>query len=145
MRFATLLMVALAFVSLGSALAEAQVVTYYSPVVTAAPVTRATVGYGPVVTNYGYGTTFSPAPTYYGSRVTYYAPAPTVSYYSPTPTVSYYAPAPTVNYYAPAPTVTYYAPTTVAAPVYLGKPAVVHSKVYYRGEPVRNLIRSVTP
>lgn len=89
-------------------MADAQVVTYYSPVVTPAPALVPAAG--PTVV-------YRPAPV-----VTYYAPAPTVVY-SPVPTVV-----------APVP-----------APVYVGRPAVIRSKVYYRGQPVRNLLRAVTP
>ncbi len=93
----------------------------------------------------------SPAPV-----VAYYAPAPIVSY-GPVVTASYYTPQ-TVYYSAPAsyyvasPIVTPYyvaspyVPATVAvAPVYYGRAVVVRPKVYVVGEPVRNVLRAVTP
>jgi hypothetical protein len=85
----------------------------------------------------------------------YYAPAPAVaygpvvatSYYAPQ-AVYYSAPAP-VPYYAAAPVATPYyvaSPVPVAvAPVYYGPKVVVRPKVYVRGEPVRNVLRAVTP
>jgi hypothetical protein len=82
----------------------------------------------------------------------YYAPVPTVAYaqvpaitYAPVATTAYYAPAP---YYVAPPVVTpYYVASPVAvpvAPVY-GRPVVVHPKVYVPGQPVRNVVRAVTP
>ena len=88
------------------------------------------------------------------------APAPVVSYYPPAPVVgygpvvatSYYAPTPyyaasPVPYYAAAPVVTpYYVASPLAVgPVYYGRPVIVHPKVYYPGQPVRNVLRAVTP
>jgi len=88
------------------------------------------------------------------------APAPVVSYYPPAPAVtygpvvatSYYAPAP---YYAAAPApyivaspvaAPYYVASPVAVgPLYYGRPVIVRPKVYYPGQPVRNVIRAVTP
>ncbi|MBN2580051.1 MAG: hypothetical protein JXB10_13765 [Pirellulales bacterium] len=73
----------------------------------------------------------------------YYAPAPVyTSCYAPAPVyTSYYAPAPVYTaYYAPAPVYTsYYAPAVV------GVPAVVRTKVYYPGQPVRNVVRAILP
>ena len=77
-------------------------------------------------------------------------PVPVVTYYAPTPTYVYPpAPVPTVTYYsgpaysAAAPT---YAPSVVAyPPVYYGRPVVVRPKVYVYGQPVRNVIRAITP
>jgi len=73
--------------------------------------------------------------------VAYYAPAPVAAYYAPAPV---YVPAPVTSYYAPAPV---YAPAPLyaPAPVVIGRPAVVRSKVYYPGRPVRNFFRAVTP
>ncbi len=73
---------------------------------------------------------------------TYYAPAPVVSY-GPVVSTSYYAPAP---YYVAAPVVTpYYAASPVAvAPVY-GRAVIVRPKVYVVGQPIRNVLRAVTP
>jgi hypothetical protein len=94
----------------------APVVSYYAP----APV----AGYGPVV------------------ATSYYAPAP---YYAASP-VSYYAASP-VPYYvaAPVPAGPVAVGPVAVAPVYYGRPAIVHPKVYYPGQPVRNVLRAVTP
>jgi len=93
----------------------------------------------------------SPAPV-----VAYYAPAPVMSY-SPVVTASYYMPqtvyyAAPASYYVASPVVapyyvaSPYVPATVAvAPLYYGRPVVVRPKVYVAGEPVRNVLRAVTP
>ena len=80
----------------------------------------------------------------------YYAPAPVVSY-GPVVSTSYYAPAPyyaaaPLPYYAASPVVTpYYVARPVAvAPLY-GRPVIVRPKVYVVGQPVRNVLRAVTP
>ena len=103
-----------------------------------------------------YAPTASPAVTY--SPVTTYAPAvnyaPTVTYspvrYVPvanrcvTPTVSYM---PVVARY-PAPNYVTYAPVTGAyatAPAPAGPKVWVHPKVYVEGQPIRNLLRAITP
>jgi hypothetical protein len=85
---------------------------------------------------------------------TYYAPAAPVVTYGPVVAASYYAPAPyyaaPAPYYVAAPVVAapvvapYYAAPMAVAPVY-GRPAIVHPKVYYPGQPVRNVLRAVTP
>lgn len=91
----------------------------------------------------------------YGAPVAV-GPAPVVAYY-PGPVVApvvrvparYYAASPVV---VPAPVyatpVTYEAPV-YAAPVYGGAvyaaPVVVHPKFYVPGQPVRNVLRAVTP
>jgi hypothetical protein len=84
---------------------------------------------------YGAAYTAAYAPAYV--RPAYYAAAPVVRpVYAPvyTPTVSY------ATAFAPAPVPAY------AAPAYAGGPQVwVHPKVYVQGEPVRNLIRAITP
>jgi len=96
----------------------------------------------------------APQTVYYPNRVTsYYAPAmPVTSYMAPVaapiPVTSYYAPTPVTSYYAPtvAPVTAYYAPTVPAlAPVYVGRPAVVRSTVYYPGQPIRNTFRAFGP
>jgi len=83
--------------------------------------------------------------------VSYYTPAPAVGY-GPVVATSYYAPAPysaiaPAPYYVAAPVVTpYYVASPVAVgPVYYGRPAIVRPKVYYPGQPVRNVLRAVTP
>jgi hypothetical protein len=101
--------------------------------------------------------------SYYVPAAVEYTPAPYVSYYAapvaPVSYVSYYAPpvapAPYVSYYAPAaPYVTYYTPYTTYAPVvapyrtYYGVPgASIYGapRVYVPGEPVRNVLKAVTP
>jgi hypothetical protein len=78
---------------------------------------------------------------------TYYAPAPVV--YAPAP-VYVAPPVPVVTYYQ-APLVTYtpgyYAgPAVVAAPVYVRPRAyTVRTRVYVRGQPVRNTLRVLAP
>lgn len=92
---------------------------------------RRVVAYPAPVTAY-----YAPAPGYYAPPVpvTYYAPAPEPVYYAP-------APAPVTTYYAPAPVTAYYGPP---APVVYGRPAVVRTKVYYPGQPVRNFAKAIT-
>lgn len=97
----------------------------------------------------------------------YYVPQVVTSYYQPTvyaapvPYVAQYAaPAPVVYsaYYAPPvivarPRVAYMpvapayvaAPPVAVAPVVVGPTAVIRSKVYYPGRPIRNTIRYVLP
>ncbi|MGO9108610.1 MAG: hypothetical protein ACLP9L_05190 [Thermoguttaceae bacterium] len=77
----------------------------------------------------------------------YYAPAPLVSY-GPVVSTSYYAPIP---YYVASPVVTpYYVASPVAVgavavgPIY-GRPVIVRPKIYVPGQPVRNVLRAVTP
>lgn len=68
--------------------------------------------------------------------------------YSPvTPYGVYGPPVPYAAYYAPAPVMVYRPyPAYVPAPVYYGPGAVVvRPKVYVRGQPVRNVLRAVTP
>ncbi|MEI8375234.1 MAG: hypothetical protein WCJ35_20630 [Planctomycetota bacterium] len=82
--------------------------------------------------------------------VTYFAPAPVASY-GPVVTTSYYAPAP---YYAAAP-VPYFVASPVVAPFYVpppvvfapayGWPVVIQPRVFVPGQPVRNVLRAVTP
>jgi hypothetical protein len=87
------------------------------------------------------------------------APAPVAAYYAPAPvvTTAYYAPAPyyvasPVSYYAAAPVVApmaapYYvaSPLVPAGPYYYGRRVIVRPKVYVVGQPVRNVLRAVTP
>lgn len=130
-------------VVLFAAPAQAQVYysTYYAP------------AYAPVVV--------APTTVYYPSarRVTsYYAPTTTVlpaTAYTTTPVTTYMAPVaaplPVTSFYAPTvapvtPVTAYYAPTVPAlAPVYVGRPAVVRSTVYYPGQPIRNTFRALGP
>lgn len=116
--------------------------TYYTPTV-------AEYAPAPYVVNYAptpYVANYSPA-----SYVANYAPAPYVVNYALTPYIANYAPAtPYVSYYAPVaqrnavysppaaqPYVTSYVP--VGSSIY-GTP-----KVYAPGEPVRNVLRAITP
>jgi hypothetical protein len=113
----------------------------YRPVVTYSPVVaESVVTYSPVVTEsvasysvVGAPTTsqaaFRPAITYYS------APVATTTYYAPTTT--YYAP--TMTYYTP--TTAYYAPTVA----YAAPSVIVSPKVYVRGQPIRNILRAITP
>jgi hypothetical protein len=82
-----------------------------------------------------------------------YAPVVATTYYAP-PTPFLPGPAPyyvaspiAVPYYAAAPVMV--APMAVApvyyGPAYYGPAVVVRPKVYVRGEPVRNVLRAVTP
>ena len=71
----------------------------------------------------------------YGYGPVVVAPAPSVVY------------APRVYVPAPVPVYTYRVgvPYAVPGPLYYGRRAVVRSKVYYRGQPVRNYLKAITP
>jgi hypothetical protein len=88
----------------------------------------------------------APAPVagYYATGpVATYAPVVTTAYYAPR---AVYYPAPVPYYVASPVAMPYYATAPVAvAPVYYGPAVVVRPKVYVRGEPVRNVLRAVTP
>jgi hypothetical protein len=158
-RLLTCMLLALG-VTLLAAPAEAQVYysTYYAPTV-AAPTTLYYPSANRVTSYYAPTTTVLPSTAYTTTPVTsYYAPStyststalPVTSYYAPTTTYSsYYAPATTYSsYYAPTatPVTTYYAPTTAVAPVYYTTPAAVtRATTYYAGQPVRNVLRALTP
>jgi hypothetical protein len=75
----------------------------------------------------------------------YAYPPPVVAYRPPVvayrPPVVAYRP-PVVAYRPP---VVVYRPTVVAAPVYYPAPVGVRPKVYVVGQPVRNVLRAVTP
>jgi hypothetical protein len=81
------------------------------------------------------------------------APAPCVSvgprcptYY--TPPVTNYPPVSCISHYAPAPQVAYYTPVAQPAVAYYGKPGrsiYGTPKVYVPGEPIRNILRAITP
>jgi hypothetical protein len=100
---------------------------------------------------------YVPAPAY-ATQVSYVPPTPytTVMNYAPaTPyvPVAQYA-APSVSYMPvvaryPAPTYVTYAPVAqrypAPAPAPVGPKVWVHPKVYVEGQPIRNLIRAVTP
>jgi hypothetical protein len=83
--------------------------------------------------------------------VAYYQPAPVVGY-GPVVRTAYYAPAPyyvaspVAVPYAAAPVVTaYYGGPVAVAPLYYGRPVIVRPKIYIPGQPVRNVVRAVTP
>jgi hypothetical protein len=93
----------------------------------------------------------TPAPVYAAS---YPVAVPMYSaYYPVAPAYStYYAPPVYSAYYAPPLYSAYYpAPMVVARPVYMpsaawyGAPYVVRPKVYVYGQPVRNVLRAITP
>lgn len=73
-----------------------------------------------------------------------YAPYAT---FRPVVSATYVAPAPVVTYRPATPYATYSVPYTVPYTVpYIGaRPVVVHPKVYVPGQPVRNVVRAVTP
>jgi hypothetical protein len=77
----------------------------------------------------------------------WYAVGPTVvQAYYPAPTVYAY-PAPYVSYMpvvAPAPYVSYM-PVVAPAPVVVRPAAVVRARVFYPGQPVRNVLKAVVP
>lgn len=93
------------------------------------------------------------APTTYSPTIAYYAPAPQVTCYAPaTPRVTYYAPVAQtqVAYCTPAAQscVTSYAPAAQPVVAYYGVAGVSiygTPKVYVPGEPVRNVLRAITP
>ena len=84
-----------------------------------------------------------------GSVTTAYVPAAPAyaTYYAPT--AAYFAPVPFVDYYAPPVAyTTYYGPTVVAYPTHyarLGWSVFGTPKVYVAGQPVRNVLRAITP
>ncbi len=102
---------------------------------------------------YAPATVYYPAETYtscYVPTTTYYAPEVYTSYY--TPATTYYAPAAYTSYYTP--TTAYYTPYVTYAPVAtpyvtyygrVGSSVYGTPKVYVRGEPVRNALRTITP
>lgn len=115
--------------------APAPVVSYYAP-----PLTAPVVSYAPVV-----APSYRPVVTY--SPVTPVIAAPrVVSYYPAAPVVSTYRPV--VSTYQPV--VSTYRPVVTAYPPavsygYAGSPVVVRPKVYVPGQPIRNVLRAITP
>jgi len=107
------------------------------PVVSAAPAPIAAVDYLPVVTE-----PVMPSP------VVVYRPAAVAPAFTPvvSPVVVYRPVFPVVS---AAPTVLYRPVVSTGlvtpAPVVVGPPAVIRTKVYYPGEPIRNLIKAITP
>ena len=108
--------------------------------VVAAPSPAPTVSYLPVVA--GPVVPVAPAP------VVVYRPVVAAPVLTPVvnPVVVYRPVLPVVS---PAPTVVYRpvgaAEVLAPAPVVVGPPAVIRTKVYYPGEPVRNLLKAITP
>jgi hypothetical protein len=86
-------------------------------------------------------TTYYPAPVY-AAPVPYAVPAPVVysTYYAPPMVVA----RPRVAYLPVGPTVVARPLVYAPAPV-VGPPAVIRSKVYYPGRPIRNTVRYVVP
>ena len=81
-----------------------------------------------------------PVATYYAAPAVTVSPVVTTAYYAPAP---YYVAAPVATpYYVAAPVV---APYPALAPVYYGRAVIVRPKVYVVGQPVRNVLRAVTP
>jgi hypothetical protein len=77
----------------------------------------------------------------------YYPGAPVYAY--PAPYVSYMpvAPAPYVSYMPAAPVqpYAYGVPVVAPAPIVVGPAAVVRARVFYPGQPVRNVVKAVVP
>jgi hypothetical protein len=76
----------------------------------------------------------------------YVAPTVVQAYYPGTPVYAY--PAPYMTYMpvaAPAPPCAYGVPMYAPAPVLIGPPAVVRARVFYPGQPVRNVLKAVVP
>ena len=114
--------------------------TTYRPVVT----------YSPVLTPSGTITTYSPVVTPYGARVIRsYRPVVTYSRTVYPRTVRYRVPVVT---YRPA-VVRYRVPTTVYQPMVTtyspmlvpAGPWLVRPKIYVTGQPIRNVLRAITP
>ncbi len=96
------------------------------------------------------GSTASAGWTYVAARPVVVAapvavPAAEVHYFYPVGPVYAY-PGPVVRYHAPPPVVAY-RPAVVPVParVVYPPPVVVRPKVYVRGQPVRNVLRAITP
>lgn len=121
----------------------APVVTNYAPAVSAPVVTNyAPATSAPIVTNYAPSATpvVTASPVITAPPVI--AAAPIITY-RPVPLITYRQP---VTYVAP--TVTGYAgnvSTVYAVPVAAAPGVVVRQKVYYRGQPIRNTFRVLTP
>jgi hypothetical protein len=99
-------------------------------------------GCGPTQTTYA--PVVSSQTAYYVPAATYYAPVPRVAYYAAPPVATY------ATYYAPAPQpyTTYYAPAPQPYVAYygaLGSSIYGTPRVYMPGQPVRNVLRAVTP
>ena len=139
-RFAILLtvVVSLGLVAWGGP-ASAQCYVAQSPIVTTAP----------AVTYYSAPTAVTTYYRYPARSVAYYTPAPVYTTYyalSSTYTASYAPSRAYTTYYAPGAVYsTYYAPSAAPYVAYYQPGVVVAPKVYVRGQPVRNLLRAITP
>ena len=92
-----------------------------------------------------------------GSVATAYVPAepayaayyaPTTAYCDPAPYATYYTQRVVYAAYYPSPYVTYYEPAIAAYPAYdarLGWSVFGAPRVYVAGQPVRNVLRAITP
>lgn len=125
---------AIGFILCSSGMAWADAGSSYTLAQVATPLPVPMVSYyapSPVAyqASFGAPATYA-APNTYASQASYYAPA--------APVTAYYAPAaPTVVYRPVAP--------AYAAPVYVGRPAVVRQHLYIRGQPIRNALRVLLP
>lgn len=118
-RLTTLVVIAGVFAIGGMAVGQEVIV--YQPVAEPLVVSRPTVAYSPVYVEQPVVVARPP--------VTVYRPV------TPAPRVTVYSPA------VPAPAVVPASPVVVTA----ARPVVVRSKVYVPGQPVRNVLRAVTP
>jgi hypothetical protein len=120
--------------------------TTYAPVVP-----TYTANYAPTVTYYtpeSYVANYTPTVTYYAPEPYVANYTPTVTYYEPAPYVTNYAPAPYVANYAPATYATYYTPAAQPYVSYYGSVGwsmYGTPTVYVPGQPVRNVLRAITP
>lgn len=138
-------------------IAEQEPIVTYSPVIESAPTTA---NYGSVVT---YSPVIPPATTVYSQApiivarpivqpTTTYAPAPVITYRPVAPTY-YAAPTPVITYRPPviayAPALPVYGATTYSTypvvPTVVARPVIVSPKVYVPGQPIRNVLRAITP
>ncbi len=125
--------------------------TYYAPqaVTVARPMVQPATTYAPApVVSYRPITSASigaPVVTYRPAAPVYAAQAPVVAYRPVAQAVA--APAPYISY-RPAANYTYASPVATSygyAPVVAARPVIVSPKVYYPGQPVRNVLRAITP
>jgi hypothetical protein len=87
--------------------------------------------YYPGIPAYAYPTPIVPAPVPYGSYMPIAAPAPYVSYMPVAPAPYAYS--------------AYGVPAVSPAPVVVGPAAVIRARVFYPGQPVRNVLKAVVP
>jgi hypothetical protein len=102
----------------------------------------AETAYAPAVPSYSSYTAYAPVVPSYSSYF-----APTVAYYAPPPYISYYAQTTTYVGYS-SPYVAYSAPVVRPWAAYYGVPGwsvFGAPRAYVAGQPVRNVLRAVTP